>query len=125
MEHIKERKTVMLDEVAAEFGLRTQDVINRIQSLESIGRLTGVMDDRGKVRSVSVSVRASAQEQRLVSGRADPRRTRACCRLHASQAGSTGTSSDGFWPLKNSLTMPTGKMDAAALSCRMAPPLSP
>ena len=50
MDYIKERKTVMLDEVAAEFGLRTQDVINRIQSLESIGRLTGVMDDRGKVR---------------------------------------------------------------------------
>ena len=49
VDYIKDRKTVMLDEVAAEFGLRTQDVINRIQSLESIGRLTGVMDDRGKV----------------------------------------------------------------------------
>jgi len=50
VDYIKDRKTVMLDEVAAEFGLRTQDVINRIQSLEAIGRLTGVMDDRGKVR---------------------------------------------------------------------------
>ena len=35
VDYIKDRKTVMLDEVAAEFGLRTQDVINRIQSLES------------------------------------------------------------------------------------------
>ena len=51
VEYIKDRKTVVLDEVAAEFGLRTQDVINRIQSLESIGRLTGVMDDRGKVNN--------------------------------------------------------------------------
>ena len=53
VEYIKDRKTVVLDEVAAEFGLRTQDVINRIQSLEAIGRLTGVMDDRGKVRARS------------------------------------------------------------------------
>ena len=50
IDFIKERKTVALDDVAAEFGLRTQDVINRIQGLEAMGRLTGVMDDRGKVR---------------------------------------------------------------------------
>lgn len=55
VDYIKDRKTVMLDDVAAEFGLRTQDVINRIQSLESIGRLTGVMDDRGKVRPCAAS----------------------------------------------------------------------
>ena len=51
IEYIKERKMVALDEVAAEFGLRTQDVINRIQGLEALDRLTGVMDDRGKVRA--------------------------------------------------------------------------
>ena len=28
-----------------------QDVIQRVQGLEAMGRLSGVMDDRGKVRS--------------------------------------------------------------------------
>ena len=27
-----------------------QDVINRLQGLEEMGRITGVMDDRGKVQ---------------------------------------------------------------------------
>ena len=49
--YIKQHKTVALDELAAEFGLRTQDAITRVQELEASGRLTGVMDDRGKVRS--------------------------------------------------------------------------
>lgn len=31
--------------------LRAQDVINRVEGLEQMGRLTGVMDDRGKVRT--------------------------------------------------------------------------
>ena len=57
IDFIQERKTVALDDVAAEFGLRTQDVINRIQGLEAMGRLTGVMDDRGKVRGSRVRVR--------------------------------------------------------------------
>lgn len=30
--------------------MRTTDVIDRISSLEAMGRLTGVMDERGKVR---------------------------------------------------------------------------
>ena len=47
--YIKQHKTVALDELAAEFGLRTQDAITRVQELEASGRLTGVMDDRGKV----------------------------------------------------------------------------
>jgi DDRGK domain len=49
--YIKQHKTVALDELAAEFGLRTQDAITRVQELEASGRLTGVMDDRGKVRN--------------------------------------------------------------------------
>ena len=48
--YVKVRKTVALDELAAEFGLRTQEVIQRVQALEREGDLTGVMDDRGKVR---------------------------------------------------------------------------
>jgi hypothetical protein len=50
LEHVKARKTVALDELAAEFGLKTQDAIARLQALEADGRLTGVMDDRGKVQ---------------------------------------------------------------------------
>ena len=45
--------TVPLEELAAEFGLRTTDAINRVQGLEQMGRLTGVMDDRGKYIYIS------------------------------------------------------------------------
>ncbi|KAI3988222.1 hypothetical protein MKX01_012011 [Papaver californicum] len=48
VEYIKKHKCVQLEDLAAEFKLRTQDCINRIASLESMGRLSGVMDDRGK-----------------------------------------------------------------------------
>ena len=36
-----------------EFKLRTADVIDRIQSLEAMGRLSGVMDERGKYIYIS------------------------------------------------------------------------
>lgn len=48
VEYICRRKTVAMDEVGAEFGLRTADAIQRVQALEAEGRITGVMDDRGK-----------------------------------------------------------------------------
>jgi hypothetical protein len=44
---------VPLEDVAVEFKLRTADVIDRIQSLEAMGRLSGVMDERGKYIYVS------------------------------------------------------------------------
>ncbi|KAK9820108.1 hypothetical protein WJX72_006218 [[Myrmecia] bisecta] len=53
IDYMKERKTVVLEDLAAEFGLRVQDVINRVQSLEAMGRITGVMDDRGKFIYIS------------------------------------------------------------------------
>ena len=40
---------VPLDQIAVEFKLRTTEVIDRINGLEAMGRLTGVMDERGKV----------------------------------------------------------------------------
>ena len=49
IDYIRGRKTVGLDELAAEFGMRTQEAIKRVQALEAEGALTGVMDDRGKV----------------------------------------------------------------------------
>lgn len=48
IEYIKNNKVCALEDLASEFGMRTQDVINRIKALEQTGALTGVMDDRGK-----------------------------------------------------------------------------
>lgn len=53
VEYIKKQKCVPLEDLAAEFKLRTQDCINRITSLENMGRLSGVMDDRGKFIYIS------------------------------------------------------------------------
>nr|XP_004661534.2 DDRGK domain-containing protein 1 [Jaculus jaculus] len=46
--YIKQSKVVLLEELASQVGLRTQDTINRIQDLLAEGTLTGVIDDRGK-----------------------------------------------------------------------------
>ncbi|KAK3021287.1 hypothetical protein RJ639_047278 [Escallonia herrerae] len=54
VEYIKKHKCIPLEDLAAEFKLRTQDCINRINSLESMGRLSGVMDDRGKYIYISL-----------------------------------------------------------------------
>ncbi|KAL5972745.1 hypothetical protein ACLOJK_039550 [Asimina triloba] len=84
VEYIKKNKCVPLEDLAAEFKLRTQllggqvqyeaavtnilieggvlqDCINRITSLESMGRLSGVMDERGKY------IYISAEEMRAVA----------------------------------------------------------
>ncbi|KAI9093423.1 hypothetical protein K1719_027437 [Acacia pycnantha] len=53
VEYIKKQKCVPLEDLAAEFKLRTQECINRITSLETMGRLSGVMDDRGKYIYIS------------------------------------------------------------------------
>lgn len=38
----------MLEDLAGHFKLKVQDVIQRVQDLQAEGRLTGVIDDRGK-----------------------------------------------------------------------------
>lgn len=53
VEYVKKQKCVPLEDLAAEFKLRTQDCINRILELENLGRLSGVMDDRGKYIYIS------------------------------------------------------------------------
>lgn len=50
---IKRSKIVVLEDLATEFKLRTQDAINRITQVQEMGLLTGVMDDRGKFIYVS------------------------------------------------------------------------
>lgn len=53
VDHLKARKTVPVDELAAEFGLKTVDAVAKLQALEAEGRITGVMDDRGKFIFIS------------------------------------------------------------------------
>ncbi|KAK9864453.1 hypothetical protein WJX84_000241 [Apatococcus fuscideae] len=53
IQYIRDRKSVDLEELAVEFGMKVQDAINRVQSLEASGELTGVMDDRGKFIYIS------------------------------------------------------------------------
>merc|ERR1712212_429776 len=51
--HIKSEKVVLLEELGAKFGLRTQAAINRVKDLQESGQITGVLDDRGKFIYVS------------------------------------------------------------------------
>ncbi|XP_037089865.1 DDRGK domain-containing protein 1-like isoform X3 [Pollicipes pollicipes] len=46
--YIKSVKVVLLEDLGAQFGLKTQDAIDRLQTLMSDGTLSGVIDDRGK-----------------------------------------------------------------------------
>ena len=39
---------VVLEDLAAQFHLHAQEAINRVEGLEKMGRITGVIDDRGK-----------------------------------------------------------------------------
>jgi len=49
IDYIKEQKVVLLEDLAGHFKMKTQDVINRVQSLLEDEQLTGVIDDRGKL----------------------------------------------------------------------------
>eukprot|EP00004_Rigifila_ramosa_P020408 TRINITY_DN529_c0_g1_i1.p6 TRINITY_DN529_c0_g1~~TRINITY_DN529_c0_g1_i1.p6 ORF type:complete len:169 (+),score=64.25 TRINITY_DN529_c0_g1_i1:540-1046(+) len=51
--YITSRKVVEVEEVATQFKLATQDAVRRIVDLEKMGRLSGLMDDRGKFIVVS------------------------------------------------------------------------
>ena len=51
--YIKESKVVMLEDLAAQFHLKTQEAIDRVTQLQEDGILTGVIDDRGKFIYIS------------------------------------------------------------------------
>nr|CAG4649046.1 EOG090X0N9E [Polyphemus pediculus] len=53
IDFVKGKKIVLLEELAAEFQLKTQDAIDRLQKLVADGSLTGVIDDRGKFIYIS------------------------------------------------------------------------
>lgn len=46
--YIKLNKVLVLEDLAAHFGLKTASVVERIRELQADGNLTGVIDDRGK-----------------------------------------------------------------------------
>jgi len=51
--YIQSTKVVLLEDLAAHFKMKTQEVIDRIASLQESGDLTGVVDDRGKFIYIS------------------------------------------------------------------------
>eukprot|EP00057_Strongylocentrotus_purpuratus_P019524 XP_011673998.1 PREDICTED: DDRGK domain-containing protein 1 [Strongylocentrotus purpuratus] len=51
--YIKDMKVVLLEDLGAQFNIRTQEAINRVHELQAEGRLTGVIDDRGKFIYIS------------------------------------------------------------------------
>merc|ERR1711936_53372 len=52
--YIKETKVVMLEDLAAQFQLKTQEAIDRVTQLQEDGILTGVIDNRGKFIYISM-----------------------------------------------------------------------
>lgn len=53
IKYVKDNKVVVLEDLAIEFKLKTQQAIDRLQELQANGTLTGVIDDRGKFIYVS------------------------------------------------------------------------
>lgn len=51
--YIKDNKVVVIEDLAVQFKLKSQAVIDRITDLQQNGELSGVMDDRGKFIYVS------------------------------------------------------------------------
>ncbi|KAF4316470.1 hypothetical protein BBO99_00007671 [Phytophthora kernoviae] len=48
VDFIVSQKVVLLEDLAAEFNLTTQDAIDRVGALQASNRITGIVDDRGK-----------------------------------------------------------------------------
>merc|ERR1712142_599422 len=53
VDFIRQQKVVLMEDLASHFSLRTQEAIQRVQDLQAMGRLTGVIDDRGKFIHIS------------------------------------------------------------------------
>lgn len=51
--YIHEQKVVLLEHLAAQFKMKTKDVVDRIQQLIASGSLVGIIDDRGKFISIT------------------------------------------------------------------------
>lgn len=58
--YISQRKVVYVEELAARFRLLSGDVVDRLRSLEADGRLSGILDDRGKYIYITAEEMAKA-----------------------------------------------------------------
>mmetsp|Transcript_4283 Transcript_4283/g.15408 ORF Transcript_4283/g.15408 Transcript_4283/m.15408 type:complete len:291 (-) Transcript_4283:629-1501(-) len=87
--YIKRKKLVPLEDLAAEFKLRTQEVISRVQALEEMGRITGVMDDRGKFIYISEEEMQNVAQFIKEKGKANGRPHFAQGELDGSSSGET------------------------------------
>ena len=53
IQYVKDTKVVVLEDLAAHFKMKTDDTIDRVSTLIQEGKLTGVIDDRGKFIFIS------------------------------------------------------------------------
>lgn len=51
---VRDGRIMVVEDLAAEFGLRTEDAVRRLTELEENGTISGVFDDRGKFIYVGV-----------------------------------------------------------------------
>merc|ERR1712146_601234 len=72
----------MLEELAAEFSLKTKDAIERIQALEKADRLSGVFDDRGKFIYVTKDEMEKVSNWLIQKGRINRSDLVAACNRH-------------------------------------------
>jgi hypothetical protein len=69
VEYLKAKKMVPLEDIAAEFGIRTVEAVEKIKELEKEKRITGIMDDRGKFIYISDDEMKSVAEYIRKKGR--------------------------------------------------------
>ncbi|XP_065182913.1 DDRGK domain-containing protein 1-like [Sycon ciliatum] len=67
--HIKEKKVVLLEDLAAHFDLKTQDAIARLKDLLASGEIEGLLDDRGKFIYISKDEYAAVSKYIVQNGR--------------------------------------------------------
>lgn len=69
IEYVKVRKLVALEDLAAEFRIRTSVAVDNLKELERKGRISGIFDDRGRFIYVTVEEMASVAEWLKSKGR--------------------------------------------------------
>jgi len=71
LNYIRMRKVVMLEDLASDFYLKTHECIDRIRSLEEMGRIDGFFDDRGKYIYLEEEEMRACAHALLEKGRID------------------------------------------------------
>eukprot|EP00933_Yihiella_yeosuensis_P030114 TRINITY_DN23791_c0_g1_i1.p1 TRINITY_DN23791_c0_g1~~TRINITY_DN23791_c0_g1_i1.p1 ORF type:complete len:300 (+),score=121.55 TRINITY_DN23791_c0_g1_i1:90-989(+) len=69
IDYVKVRKVVNLEDLAAEFRMRTSSVINRLESLQKLDRISGIFDDRGKYIYITAEEQAAVADWLQKRGR--------------------------------------------------------